>query len=122
MPIRSPMPIRLVKSWRQEPRLPASVEQDETRFVIRLEGGIGVSDAAELKRLLVEGLASGQMLHLDLEGAGEIDVTFMQLLQAALCAADQAGTGRAMHLSEAAEIALQGAGFGPCIEAAGWSG
>lgn len=102
--------------------MPASVEQDEKRFVIRLEGETGLPEAAELKRLLVEALASGRTLHLDLEGAVEIDVTCMQLLQAALRETDRAGTGMAVHMSEAAEIALRGAGFGPCIETAGWSG
>jgi hypothetical protein len=106
----------------KEPSLPVSVEQDESRFVIRLEGEVGMSDAAELKRVFLEALASGRKLHLDLEQIAEIDVTFMQLLQAVLAETDRAGTGLAMRLSEAAENALRGAGFARCVEAAGWSG
>lgn len=92
--------------------MPVSVEQDETRCVIRLEGEVGVAEAAELKRLLREGLASGRKLHLDLERVEAIDVTFMQLLHAALRETDRAGEGLGLRLSEAAEIAFRGAGFG----------
>jgi len=102
--------------------LPVSVEKDETRRLIRLEGAIGMKEATELKSLLVEGLASGQKLHLDLQRVEEIDVTFMQLLQATLREADRAGKGVAMRMSEAAEIALRDSGFGSCVEAAGWTG
>lgn len=105
--------------------MPVSVEQDETRCLIRLEGEIGVTGAAELKSLLLEGLSSGRKLQLDMEQideVGEIDVTVMQLLQASLREADRAGTAMAVRMSEAAETALRDAGFGAVIEAAGWTG
>jgi ABC-type transporter Mla MlaB component len=100
--------------------LSVSVEQEETRCVVRLDGETGLSEAAELKRLLLEGLASGQTLHLDLERLNEIDVAVMQLLQATLRETGHRGTSLAVQLSEAADIALRGAGFGPCMDAAGW--
>jgi hypothetical protein len=99
--------------------LPVSVEQEEIRFVVRLSGVIGLSGAGELKRLLLEALASGQKLYLDV-GIDEIDVAVMQLLQATLRETGHRGTSLAVHLSEAAEIALRGAGFGPSMDAAGW--
>ena len=99
--------------------MPIAFEPLETRCVVRLEGEIGVSDAGELKRLLVAVVASGRQLQLDLEHTDEIDVTCMQLLQAALLQTGR--TGMTVRLSETAETALRGAGFGPCIEAAGWS-
>ena len=102
--------------------MPFSVEKDEARCLIRLEGEIGLSEAVELKALLIEGLASGRKLHLDLERAEQIDVTFMQLLQAVLLEAYRAGVELAMRMSEAAEIALLGAGFSPCVETRGWTG
>lgn len=102
--------------------MPISVEQDDTRFQVRLEGEIGLGEAVELKRTLLEGLASGRKLHLDMECAGAIDVTFMQLLQSALREARGAGTGIALNLSGAAENALRNAGFRPLVEAAAWSG
>jgi ABC-type transporter Mla MlaB component len=101
--------------------LPVSVEKDEARYLIRLEGEVGLAEAAELKSLLLEGLASGRTLQLDLKRIAEIDVTVMQLLQAALREADQAGTVMTARMSEAAESALRGAGFGIVIEAAGWT-
>lgn len=102
--------------------MPASVVQDDARFLIRLEGEIGVSDAAELKNLLLEGLASGRKVHLDLEQAKEIDVTFMQLWQAALREAGRAGQQIEMRLSEAAQVALRRAGLAPGAVGDGWGG
>jgi hypothetical protein len=104
--------------------LPVSVKQDEARCIVCLEGEIGVSDAAELKRLLLEGLASGRKLHLDMEridDIGELDVTFMQLLYATLRETGRSGAGLVMRLSREAEIALQAAGFGQFIESGGWT-
>ena len=99
--------------------MPLSVEQDETRCVVRLEGEIGVSEAVELKSLLLEGLVSGLKLHLNLERINEIDVSCMQLLYATLRETGRSGAGLAIRMSETAETALRSAGFGPCIESAG---
>jgi ABC-type transporter Mla MlaB component len=63
--------------------LPVIVEQSEELFVIRLEGDVNVSSVAELKAILVQGLACKKDLRIDLEQAKELDVTAMQLLWAA---------------------------------------
>ena len=60
-----------------------TVENDETRWILRLEGDCGLAAAAELKALLLEGLASGKSLEVDFRAAEEIDVTVLQLLWAA---------------------------------------
>lgn len=103
-------------------RLSIGLEQNETRCVIRLEGGVGIVQATELKKMLLEGLSSGKKLHLDMAGVENIDVTGMQLMQAAITEAHRSGTQIAVRMSEAAESALQNAGFGPCSDSAVWSG
>jgi ABC-type transporter Mla MlaB component len=64
-----------------------TVEHNETQWVLRLEGDCGMNTAAELKALLLAGLASGRELSIELAKAGEIDVTVLQLLWAAQRAA-----------------------------------
>ena len=87
------------------------MERQEFQSLIRLEGEFSVTSAAELKDLLLEGLASGKHLLLDLEHAEEIDITSMQLLWAAGREADRAGTGMAVRVSDAAAAAAREAGF-----------
>jgi len=87
--------------------LPLIVDRDETHWLIRLEGEFNVTSAAELKRLLLEGLASGKELHLDLDRASEIDVTALQLLWAA----GRASAGVVSGVSEAAATIARDAGF-----------
>ena len=101
--------------------MPVSVEQDDTSFRIRLEGEIGVTEAAELKRLLLEGFASRRKVQLDLDHVEEIGVTVMQLLQAAFNQRDRMGGGIVTRMSEKVQIALREAGFAPGVEGAGWS-
>lgn len=60
-----------------------SVDREESRWVIRCEGDVAIASAGELKALLLEGLASGKQLRVNLERAGEIDITALQLLCAA---------------------------------------
>ena len=50
--------------------------------MIRLDGEINIGSAAELKKLLLQALASGRELRVDLEHATELDVTALQLLWA----------------------------------------
>ena len=57
-----------------------SVEQQETICVIHLEGEIILSDASELKDLLVRALDSKDEIHLDLNKATELDITAVQPL------------------------------------------
>ena len=69
------------------------LDQSETLCLLRLEGEVDIASAAELKKLLLQALASGNDLHVDVERATELDVTAMQLLWAAERAARGAGTG-----------------------------
>jgi chemotaxis protein CheD len=87
--------------------LSVTEEQHATHLLIRLEGEVNFTSAQELKRLLLEGLASGRALQLDLERAGEIDVTVMQLLWAAEREAARAGLGMVSRVSEAAAAAAR---------------
>ena len=97
-----------------------TMERQESQSVIRLEGEFTVTSAAELKDFLLEGLASGKRLLLDLEQAGEIDITLMQLLWAAGREGYRAGIGMAIRVSDAAAAAARDAGFerfpGPIVE------
>ena len=79
--------------------------------MIRLEGEFTVTSAAELRNLLLEGLASGNDLRLDLERIDEIDITLMQLLWAAGREANRTGATMAIRVSDAAAMAARKAGF-----------
>ncbi len=87
------------------------VDLNETRWLFRLEGDFNMSSAAELKRTLLEGLASGQPLELDLEPAGQIDITFLQLLWSAEQAAARAGLGFVSRVPETFAAVARAAGF-----------
>lgn len=87
------------------------MERHDGHPLIRLEGECTLTSAAELKSLLLEGLAAGGDLRLDLEGAEEIDITIMQLLWAAGREARRAGSAIAIAVSEAAGRAAREAGF-----------
>ena len=66
------------------------MEAQRTRN-LRLEGDCTIATAPATKALLLENLAGGGTLELDLEGVGEADVTLLQLLAAAGRAATEAG-------------------------------
>ncbi|MGB6947325.1 MAG: STAS domain-containing protein [Bryobacteraceae bacterium] len=87
------------------------VDRNETRWLFRWEGDCTISSAAELKLALVEGLASGQPLELDLERAGQIDISFLQLLWSAEREAARAGLGFVSRVPESAAAAARVAGF-----------
>jgi anti-anti-sigma regulatory factor len=87
------------------------MEQQESQSVIRLAGELTLTSAAELKNLLLQGLASGNDLRLDLEQAEAIDITVMQLLWAAGREADRKGASLAIQMSDAAATAARDAGF-----------
>ena len=88
-----------------------TMEQQESQSVIRLAGEFTLTSAAELKNLLLQGLASGNDLRLDLEQAEEIDITVMQLLWAAGREADRKGASLAIQMSDAAAMAARDASF-----------
>jgi anti-anti-sigma regulatory factor len=87
------------------------MERQESQSVIRLEGEFTLASAAELKNLLLQGLAAGNDLRLDLEQAVEIDIPVMQLLWAAGREADRKGASLAIQMSDAAAMAAREAGF-----------
>lgn len=91
--------------------MPVTVDRNETHWHIRLEGELALTSAAELKRTLLEWLASGKELQLDLERAEAIDITVMQLLWAAGQEAVRAGIGMMSRVPEAAAMAARDAGF-----------
>ena len=91
--------------------MPLTCERTETQCLIRLDGDCGVTSAAELKELLLEGLACGKDLRLDLEGATEIDVTTLQLLWAAGREATRTGFQFSSRVSKAVLSAARDAGF-----------
>jgi anti-anti-sigma factor len=74
-----------------------TLDQSEARCVIRLGGEINIASAAEMKKLLLQALASGRELRVDLEGATEMDVTALQLLWAA--EREARGSGRGFTLA-----------------------
>jgi anti-anti-sigma factor len=90
-----------------------TLDQSEALCVLRLEGEINIASAAELKRLLLQALASGRELRVDLEGATEVDVTALQLLWAG--EREARGSGRGFTLAgrvpEEISAAVSDAGF-----------
>ncbi len=73
--------------------VPVTFVQNEGFCLIQLEGEINIASAAELKQCLLQALASGQELRLDIERATELDVTAWQLLWVSERAARGAGRG-----------------------------
>jgi len=91
--------------------VPVSVDQHETCWLIRAEGEVTVSCAADLKKLLLEGLTSGKEMHIDLTKAEEIDITLLQLLRAVGHDTERQSGALVSGVSEAAVAAAKGAGF-----------
>jgi anti-anti-sigma factor len=60
-----------------------SIDQSEGKCLIRLDGEVGIASAGELKKELLQALASEKDVLVDLQQATELDVTAMQLLWAA---------------------------------------
>ena len=93
--------------------MPITFDQSEGLCLIRLEGEVNISSAAELKKLLIAALASGNELRVDLERATELDVTALQLLWAAEREARGSGTGFTLlgRVPEEISVALGDAGI-----------
>jgi anti-sigma B factor antagonist len=68
------------------------IEQTAEGSMLRLNGDVSISAARELKGALVETLASGRELTIDLAGLTALDITALQLLWAAQHAAAKAGS------------------------------
>jgi anti-anti-sigma factor len=62
-----------------------TLAQSETLCLVRLEGEINVASASELKKLLLEALASQRPreVRVELKNASELDISILQLLSAA---------------------------------------
>lgn len=60
--------------------MPVVFDQSDALPLIRLEGEIDISIAAELKTMLLKALEAGKGLRVSLEKAVELDITAMQLL------------------------------------------
>lgn len=93
-----------------ETRGPLTVDREDKRWLIRLEGEVGLAQAAQLKALLLEWLASGKALKIDLEHAAEIDTTTLQLVWAAALEAHEQ-QGIILAVSERAAEVARCAGF-----------
>ncbi len=93
-------------------RVPAmTVECTETQWILRLDGDQNLTSALKLKGLLIEGLASGKELQVDLEKVQEIDITVLQLLFAAGREASRESRGFVSRVPEAVSSAARDAGF-----------
>lgn len=95
--------------------MPIIHEQTEAGTVIRLEGEVNISSAAELKTVLMEALGSGTELRVELDRAAELDVTALQLLCAAEREARELGSSFTLagRLPDEISAALSGANFEP---------
>ena len=93
--------------------MPITLDQNEALCLIRLEGDIDIASAIELKKLLIEALASGKEMRVDLERVIELDLTALQLFWAAEREARGKGTGfrLAGRVPEVIAVALGDAGF-----------
>jgi anti-anti-sigma regulatory factor len=94
-----------------ESRVPITRESQGDHSLIRLPGEFTLASAGELKRVLLEWQAAGGDLRLDLEGAGAIDITLLQLLVAAGREAALSGAGITAGVSPAAAAAARDLGF-----------
>ena len=70
-----------------------------------------MASAVELKALLIEALASGGDIRLDLRSVEDLDITAMQLLWGAAREANRAGSKFDAAVPEAVAIAAREAGF-----------
>jgi anti-anti-sigma regulatory factor len=91
--------------------LPISVERLDSQWSLQLEGDLTLVSAPELKALLLEWLASGKDLRLDLERADQIDLSVLQLLWAAGREAARSNAVISSRVSEVAMAAAREAGF-----------
>jgi anti-anti-sigma factor len=93
--------------------MPIALNQNKVPNVIRLEGDIDITRAAELKKVLLQALDSKKELRLELTGTPELDVTALQLLWAVEREARRLGVGilLAGRVPDAVLAALEDAGF-----------
>lgn len=90
-----------------------TIQENESRCLLRLDGEVGVASSEELKQALLHALASGKALRFDLEQLTELGVTTWQLLWAAAREAQAAGLSMGLvgQVPDAVAAALREAGF-----------
>lgn len=84
--------------------MPSTLEESENTSLVRLEGAIDISSAAEMKSVLLNALASNKEVRLTLEGAIGMDISALQVLYAAKRDAAKAGILFALEGSVPDEI------------------
>ena len=91
-----------------------TLDQDEKQCLVRLEGDLDITCAAELRKTLQESLGSGKAVQVDLERVTGLDITAVQLFWAAQREAVRLGVGLALRgdVPETIEAALRDA----CVE------
>lgn len=93
--------------------MPVVLERSDALSLVRLEGGVDIACAAELKKVLLEALEAAEPVRVSLEGATHLDVTAIELLWAAEREARQSGLGFSLvgQLPDHISSALVDAGF-----------
>ncbi|HLK19931.1 MAG TPA: STAS domain-containing protein [Bryobacteraceae bacterium] len=91
--------------------MPVTRASQESHSLIRLEGESNIASASELKEALLEGLAGGGELHVNLEQLTSLDLSAMQLIWSAGKEAERAGVKFVVALPEALSPAVRQAGF-----------
>ena len=85
----------------------------EPAWLICLEGQLNLTSAVEVKSRMLDWLASGKDLELDLRQVEEMDITVLQVLFSGGREAAARGVGLVTRMSEAAAKAARDAGFDP---------
>jgi anti-anti-sigma regulatory factor len=96
---------------REGEKVSVTLEQIGGGSTLRAEGPCTVTVAAEMKTLLLQGLASGSEVYVDLEQVEEIDIAVLQLFWAVEHEAGRTGARVVVHASEAARTTAREAGF-----------
>lgn len=87
------------------------LESNDTTCILRLDGDCTLTSAAELKSALIQALTGNKALCVDCNGAGEVDITALQLLWAAEQAARSGERSLVSRVPEAMQGFARDAGF-----------
>jgi anti-anti-sigma regulatory factor len=102
-------------SAQQEQCVSTTTDQSEETSTVRLEGEVDISGAQELKDRLMEALAAGREVRLELSAATALDITAFQLIWAVERAAKNAGVAFSMDgpVPEKIVLSMLDAGLEP---------
>jgi len=95
----------------QRSTMSMTVVQQKPHWVIRLDGELNSGCAVELRTLLLAWRAAGTDLEWDCSRASELDLTILQLMEAARREARQQNLRFSGQPSEAVAMAVRAAGF-----------